>query len=321
MLSLPDLKEKQIVFFHAKPHRKLQFSNENLVLRDVETRQVENRVSCHKIFALFLIGDMTLTSVLLRKSSQYGFTVVMMTRSFRTYGVIGAKTEGNYLLRRKQYSLTKSLAISKHIVKNKVSNQIRLLKKIRSKKEFEKKAIETLERYDEKIDLSGDENSLLGLEGYCSKIFFQTYFKSLDWKARRPRTKCDIINLLLDIGYTYIFHFVESHLRLYGFDLYMGVYHKAFYERKSLVCDLVEAFRCLVDSKIRKAYALKQIHKEDFFHKNNQYNLKYKESEKYTRLFAETIMEYKEEIFKYSQAYYRSFIREKKAEEFPVFLI
>ena len=321
MLSLPDLKEKQIVFVHAKPHQKLQFSNDNLVLRDTETKQVENRVSCHKIFALFLIGDMTLTSVLLRKSSQYGFTVIMMARNFRTYGVIGAQTEGNYLLRKKQYALSKGFDISKHIVKNKVSNQIQLLKKIRAKKEAETEAVEILERYKKQIDTNEDENALLGLEGYCSKVFFQTYFRNLAWKARRPRTKCDIINLLLDIGYTYIFHFIESHLRLYGFDLYMGVYHKAFYERKSLVCDLVEPFRCLVDSKVRKAYALKQIHAEDFFNKNEQYHLKYKQSEKYTRLFAESIMQYKEEIFKYSQAYYRCFIREKAVEEFPIFLI
>ena len=321
MLSLPDLKEKQVVFVHAKPHQKLQFSNDNLVLRNTETKQVENRVSCHKIFAMFLIGDMSLTSVLLRKSSQYGFTVILMTRNFRTYGVIGAQTEGNYLLRKKQYIYANNFAISKHIVKNKVNNQIGLLKKIRAKKEIETDAIETLERYKNQVDSCEDGNSLLGLEGYCSKVFFQSYFNDLAWKARRPRTKCDIINVLLDIGYTYVFHFIESHLRLYGFDLYMGVYHKAFYERKSLVCDLVEPFRCLVDHKIRKAYALKQIDEEDFFQRNKQYNLKYKKSEKYTRLFAQSIMQHKEEIFKYSQSYYRAFIREKEIEAFPVFLI
>lgn len=40
--------------------------------------------------------------------------------------------------------------------------------------------------------------------------------------------KCDPLNTLMDIGYTYLFNFADAHLRLYGFDTYMGVYHQVF---------------------------------------------------------------------------------------------
>ena len=161
----------------------------------------------------------------------------------------------------------------------------------------------------------------MGVEGYCSKEFFQAYFERFDWQRRLPRTRHDIINLLLDVGYTYLFSFIESHLRLYGFDLYKGVFHRPFYERKSLVCDLIEPFRCIIDAKLRKAFSLKQIDPSDFIFLRKQYEMKYKKSEKYTFLFAEALMEYKEEIFIYIQNFYRAFMKNKSLEEYPRFLI
>ena len=93
----------------------------------------------------------------------------------------------------------------------------------------------------------------------------KVYFRKLKWERRMPRCKNDIPNLLLDIGYTYLFNFIESLLSIYGFDLYCGVHHTFFYQRKSLVCDLVEPFRCIIDQRIRKAYTLKQVNEDDFF--------------------------------------------------------
>jgi len=99
-------------------------------------------------------------------------------------------------------------------------------------------------------------DSLRGLEGNASKLFFSAYFKEIGRHRRAPRTKEDILNLLLDIGYSYLYRFIESNLNLYGFDIYKGFYHTLFFERKSLVCDLVEPWRCIMEKKIRKMYNL-----------------------------------------------------------------
>jgi len=82
--------------------------------------------------------------------------------------------------------------------------------------------------------------------------------------GRYPRTKIDKNNLLLDMGYTFLFHFIETLLCLYGFDLYEGFYHKRFYQRKSLVCDVQEPFRCIIDEALKKAYNLGRISEKDF---------------------------------------------------------
>ena len=139
------------------------------------------------------------------------------------------------------------------------------------------------------------------------------------WHGRKPRTKFDPANTLLDMGYTILFHILEAHLRLYGFDIYCGVYHQFFYERKSLVCDLVEPFRCLVDRALRNAHGLGQIDENDFDICGHQYLLPWKNGGKYARIFTDAILERKEDIFRYVQSYYRCFIRHE-TDSLPVFL-
>ena len=96
----------------------------------------------------------------------------------------------------------------------------------------------------------------------------------MDWMGRYPRTKIDKNNLLLDMGYTFLFHFLEALLLLYGFDIYEGFYHRRFYQRKSLVCDIEEPFRAIIDEAMRKSFNLGQIKNSDFGFTNGQYFLK-----------------------------------------------
>lgn len=162
---------------------------------------------------------------------------------------------------------------------------------------------------------------ILGTEGIASKVFFQTWFADFDWKGRKPRAKTDKTNVILDIGYTYLFNIMEGMLNLYGFDVYKGVYHQAFYQRKSLVCDLVEPFRCIIDRKVKNAYGLGQIQDKDFTESKGQFFLNIDQNKKYTAWIVQEIMKYKEEIFLYTQQYYRAFMRNKPISDYPVFRI
>jgi len=317
MLSLPDFREKQIIFIESYQAKNIKFKNDNLTVE--EDGKITNQVSCFKIFCVFIIGEISITSVLINKLLKYGISIFLMNQNFKVYTTIGCQTEGNYLLRRRQYSCDKQLGISSHIVRNKISNQMSLLKSIRNKNDENKKSIESLDALLEKIEAVKDNQELLGIEGNASKIFFQDYFEAIKWYRRTPRTKHDIPNLLLDIGYTFLFNFIDCHLRLYGFDTYIGFYHKLYFQRKSLVCDLVEPFRCIIDRALRKAYNLKQIDESDFEFRMNQFVLNYKYGRKYTKIFLEAIMEEKEEVFTYIQSFYRAFMREGR--DLPEYLI
>ena len=321
MLSITDFKEKQILVLWANKNEKIQFLNSNLVLRD-EDNKIKHKVSCYKIFVLFVVGEITLTSQLMKNAKKFSFPLIFMNRNFKNYAVLTAETEGNFLLRKKQYlNEEKSFYISKHLVSNKIENQITLLKKIRYKSKSLKLIIKELQSIRKRVSNSKNNFELMGIEGLASKKFFNIYFKHLEWKGRKPRTKQDIINLLMDIGYTYLFNFIDTLLRIYGFDVYKGVYHQLFFQRKSLVCDLIEPFRCIIDSKIHKAYNLKQIQERDFVFKNGQYQLPYASSKEYSKLFFKSILDYRVEIFSYIQKYYRAFVKDKTIEKYPQFTI
>ena len=108
-------------------------------------------------------------------------------------------------------------------------------------------------------------------------------------------------------------------LRLYGFNTYVGFLHTLFYQRKSLVCDLVEPFRSIIDYQIRKSINLGQIKKSDFKKMNGKYVLKYKENKKYVKIFSESINSYNEEIFLYIQSFYRNLMKGEDIKSYQMF--
>ena len=165
-----------------------------------------------------------------------------------------------------------------------------------------------------------DYNLLMGLEGTVAKCFFSTYFQDFNWKGRHPRMKSDTLNVTLDIGYTILFNYMESFMRMFGFDLYKGVYHRLWYQRKSLICDIMEPFRCIIDHTILLAFHRGQFKDKDFIKLKGEIHFKYEKSSVYYNVFFKVLIDYKTEIFKYVQQYYRCFMGRKSAQQFPIFV-
>ena len=97
------------------------------------------------------------------------------------------------------------------------------------------------------------------VDNLVAKTYFSAYYQNQNWKGRHPRMKSDVLNVTLDIGYSILFNFMESFIRMFGFDLYVGVYHRLWFKRKSLVCDLMEPFRCIIDHATLLAFNRKQL--------------------------------------------------------------
>lgn len=87
------------------------------------------------------------------------------------YEIIGARMEGNTLLRIHQYSYTDN-DIGRMIEKNKISNQRNALKKIRSKTEYIKEGISLLDGMVEKLEYAQDYLTIMGVEGSAAKVYF-----------------------------------------------------------------------------------------------------------------------------------------------------
>jgi len=317
MLSKPDFKQKHIVYAFISHGEKLSFKNDNLILKSKDG-EVKLQTSCYQVFVLFMVGHFSITSGVIQRAQKFSFSIYHLSHNLKFINAIITRVDGNFLLREKQYHYNK-LNIAQSLVKNKIHNQLVLLKKQRNKTDELKKAIQNIQSYTEKLSEPPDLQSILGIEGIASRLYFQHHFSDCNWKSRKPRVKHDPINTLLDIGYSMLFNIIESLLNLYGFDTYKGVYHTNFYQRKSLVCDLVEPFRCIIDAKIKNAQNLGQIKETDFTYRKGQYHLNHKEAKPYIQFLLTELMNYKIPMFDYIQLYYRAFMKNKSIEDYPFY--
>lgn len=319
MLSLPELRKKQIVFVFAHEGDKLSFSNDNIIIKNKDGT-IKHQSTCYKLFMIIIAGDISITSGILQRARRFGFSICLMTRTMKVYQVINSTGDGNTLLRRHQYEYV-GMDLGKHIISNKMKNQMEALKRTRSRTELDMKAREYISKYIENLNNAETVNEIMGYEGAAAKVYFERMFSNVSWKGRKPRIKSDYVNATLDIGYTILFNYIDALLITFGFDTYYGVLHRCFYRRKSLVCDLVEPFRPLVDLKVRKAINLGQIKEDDFELINHRYVLSWKKSPQYVKILISPIIENKEEIFGYVQNYYRAFMKTCEVDDFPIYRI
>ena len=319
MLNANDFKKKQIIFLFTNAGEKLSFSNDNIVVKDKEGK-IKYQSTCYRLFMICVIGNISLTSGLIQRSKKFGFSICLMSTTFKVYEVLGARMEGNTLLRRHQYDYAGD-EIGRKIEQNKIRNQAQALRNIRRKTEYLKEGIQLLDDMQMQLEAEMEYLEVMGIEGNAARIYFPRMFDNVQWNGRKPRIKNDYVNVTLDIGYTMLFNIVDAMLQVYGFDTYYGVFHKCFYMRKSLVCDIMEPMRPIVDYEIRKALNLGQCKAEDFDVYDQRWCLKYKKNPEYIQFLMKAILEYKDDIFLYVQQYYRYFMKRKSVEELPVFLL
>lgn len=317
MMTLNDFSKKQIVFVMCNDGEKMAISNDNFVVKNPEGK-IKFQITCYRLFLICVVGNCSITTVLLQKAKHFGFFIALMSTGFRMYSIVGAAVDGNTVLKQKQYGYH-GLDIAKHITKNKIRNQIFNLKAVREKNDAIKEAIVLIEGYLNSIKDVENLHELMAYEGLSSKLYFKNHFNNILWTGRRPRIKDDIVNSVLDMAYSLLFAFVDALLESFGFDIYQGVMHTQFYMRKSLVCDMVEPFRPMIDCQVKKSINLKQISNCDFCIINHQYRLKYEKTADYVQFLMKPIVENKDRIFEYIQSYYRAFMKESAIENYPLF--
>ncbi len=324
MFTHKDIEFRSVFVINCLEHRTLRVSNGELLLEETSEEGVKTltKLPFQKILMLFVIGHISITTPLIEKCKKFNVGLVVTNLNLRPVFYESNSAEANFLLRQKQYALPKEdISIAKTIMKNKFANQLSLLQKTRMQDKQTLKAKVVCEKALLLVGKQKDYNKLMGLEGNVSKAFFAAYFQNLDWQTRQPRVKNDAINSTLDIGYTILFNYVECFVRMFGFDVYVGVYHRLWFRRKSLICDLMEPFRCIIDKAVRTAFNRKQFREKDFLVSKGEWRLKYEKNKDYCKVFFDALLPYKMEIFKYVQSYYRCFMRGVDAECYPKFLV
>lgn len=326
MFTNKDIEYRTIFVINCIHERSLRVSNGELLLEeqveDSDKMKTLTKLPFQKILALFIIGHIRITTPLIEKCKKFGVALVVMKPSLRPVFFWADSAEGNFLLRQRQYEFAKDdISVAKVIVENKIRNQLKALCDTRRKDELTEQSRATLQECLSTLSDVAEYNVLMGMEGTVAKSFFTAFYQDFDWHQRRPRTKCDALNATLDIGYTILFNYIECFLRMFGFDLYIGIYHRMWFKRKSLVCDIMEPFRPIIDKAVRTAWNRKQFSEKDFQVQKGEYRLHYERNADYCRVFFEALIPYKMDIFKYVQSYYRCFMGRKSVKQYPIFML
>lgn len=320
MFTHKDIENRSLFVINGTEHQRFKVSNGRLMIENTETGKAITKLPFPKILGLLIIGHSTITTAFVEHCNKHGVPLVVMKPNFRPVFYYGNMAEANYLLRKKQYEFPKgNLDIAKVIVTNKLENQLRLLHKLRHKSYVKEQSVTEIDKLLLTIHAQENIQELMGLEGKAAKAFFNAYYEFAGWQQRLPRVKIDPLNATLDIGYTMLFNYIESMTRLFGFDPYIGIYHQLWFQRKSLICDLVEPFRCIIDHQIRKSLNYGTFKPTDFEKRKEAFYLKSEKRKIYTQTFFEAIISQKMPIYLYIQHYYRCFMGRKSAPEYPRF--
>lgn len=326
MFTNKDIVYRTIFVINCIHERSLRVSNGELLLEEPiensDKMKTLSKLPFQKILALFVIGHIRITTPLIEKCKKFGVALVVMKPSLRPVFFWADSAEGNFLLRQRQYEFVKEdISVAKILVENKIRNQLKALCDTRRKDNLTEQSRAMLQGCLDTLPDITEYNSLMGIEGTGAKYFFAAFYQDFDWHQRRPRTRCDTLNVTLDIGYTILFNYIECFLRMFGFDLYVGVYHRMWFKRKSLVCDIMEPFRPIIDKAVRTAWNRKQFSEKDFKVQKGEYRLRCERNADYCRVFFDALIPYKAEVFKYVKSYYRCFMGRKSVRLYPVFAL
>ena len=138
--------------------------------------------------------------------------------------------------------------------------------------------LETLKKLFHKAKTAKLIESLLGIEGAASAIYFRLFGKcfELPWKfeTRSANPPKNEINALLSLSYTLIYNRLTTNLNLIGFDVYQGFFHQVRNGHAALASDLMEEFRQpIADSLVLRLIRRKQLKITDFTREKGEIRL------------------------------------------------
>lgn len=147
----------------------------------------------------------------------------------------------------------KVLHLQKELVKAKLQSEIDFVKdnNVKSK----------LKRFQEFVSNAKSYKEIISHEAKAG-IIYRNYYVGLfdpkyeftqrknDGRRSKPRYATNIINALLNYGFSVLYSEIAKNINGEGLDAYYGFYHKSHESEQALVYDLVEPYRVLVESAV-----------------------------------------------------------------------
>lgn len=178
----------------------------------------------------------SISTYLLKELSNNKINIIFCDEKHNPFGELQSyylshNSPKKIMLQSKWDDKTKNL-VWECIIKNKIQNQILILKKINSKR------WQLLEEYIKCIK-TGDKTNR---EGHAAKVYFnELYGKNF------VRHSNDVINQALNYGYAILLSSFNKEIVSNGYITQLGLNHKNEFNEFNLSCDFMEPFRVVID--------------------------------------------------------------------------
>jgi CRISPR-associated protein Cas1 len=143
----------------------------------------------------------------------------------------------------------RTLAIARAIVGAKLTNQAHLLKTL-----GRGQAVQGIRRDTQKAKRASAIETLRGHEGAAGARYFAALRELIPnawgFERRIYHPPTDRVNAMLSLGYTLLLKDATAAIQLVGLDPFLGFFHAIDYGRPSLVLDVMEPFRPVVDEMV-----------------------------------------------------------------------
>jgi CRISPR-associated endonuclease Cas1/group II intron reverse transcriptase/maturase len=225
-----------------------------------------------RISEIVLMEPATLSTALVRRCTQANIPITLTLGTGYYLTTIKPDSQAYHTLSYQHgdryYALTPTerLAIAQAIVDAKLHNYQTLFRK--RYVQGTAAVLQELQAYRAQLGAAGDLDSLRGLEGRAARLIYghlNTLIHEPAFQLReRVRRPPDPINSLLNLGYYLLFSRLNALLRSAGLNPYLGFLHSPHDRFESLVADLQEPFRAMIDRIVLKLINLRIITPADF---------------------------------------------------------
>jgi CRISPR-associated protein Cas1 len=196
-----------------------------------------------------------ISSSVLASCGFWGIPIIVMTKNFKPIAVLRSLDDDEHIKTRlAQYEAIKNgkgIQIAKQIILSKIESQNIILREYSLRQH-------DLMTYKAKIQslnsksLKDVRKRLLPIEGKASEHYFGEIFRSLPKnlriQKRRSFKSYDGVNNTFNLAYTLLRYRVHSAILKAHLEPFLGFVHAEAHSKPSLVCDMMEIYRSLIDN-------------------------------------------------------------------------
>lgn len=291
------------ILYLSEQGSKVHKEGNRIIVRKEDSTLID--ISLFKIDTIVVLGNVHFSTQALGDILTKGIDISFLTLNGRLKGRIESYKSKNIPLKLKQYEIykdkEKSLKFAKIFLKAKTENCIGLLKNYdyRYKELNLKEDIDEIEKNKVNINEKTTIDSLLGVEGYISRVYFTGFKKIVNsiygqkiMEERQPRGSFSFVNQMLSLGYVCWTNEIMAALNASGLDPYLGFLHSIDYGRPSLALDVVEEYRQPVIDKLTLNLINKKLFNvNDFEATEDGLRLKQDKIKEYFRYYEEWLRE------------------------------